>query len=158
MSVKTQGTQLYIIDPEATGGPEVLVIECATSIDGISAGRDQIEVTCLEDQARSYEPGLATPGSATVAINTDPQNPSHVRLHELFVSGTKFDMAIGWADGTAAPTLDTNDEFVLPTTRTFLVALQSYVSDYPFNFAQNAVVASSVTFQLSGFPTLYPKA
>lgn len=158
MSVKTQGTQLYIIDPDASGGPAVLTIECATTIDGITAARDQIETTCLESQARSYEAGLAAPGAMSVTINYDPENESHVRLHELYTAGTKFDAAIGWSDGTAAPTIDTSNDFVLPTTRTFLVMLDSFVQDFPFSFALNTVVTSALSIQLSGFPTIFPKA
>lgn len=157
MAIKTQGTQLYIIDPDATGGPEVLVIECATSIDGVGGSREQIETTCLEDIARTYEAGLVTPESVTVNINADPTSPSHVRLHELYVAGAKFDMAIAWGDGTAAPTLDTAGDFDLPDTRSFIVASDTYVSNFPFNFALNSVVTSAVTFQLSGFPVWFTK-
>lgn len=157
MAIKTQGTQVYIIDPTASGGPQILNIGCATSLTGLSASRDQLDTTCLEDQARTFEPGLANPGNGSLSINYDPTNASHVRLHELFVAGTKFDMAVGWSDGTVAPTLDSANEFDLPTTRTWLVGLDTFVSDFPFDFSQNAVVTSGVTLQLSGFPTVYPK-
>lgn len=158
MAIKTQGTQLYFIDPEATGGPEVLVVECATSIDGISAAREQIDITCLEDQARAYTAGLATPGTMTLSINADGANESHIRLHELYTSGVKFDVAIGWSDGTSAPDIDSAGDFDLPVDRSFLVMLDTYIADFPFSFAQNTVVTSSLTLQLSGFPTWFPKA
>lgn len=158
MAVKTQGTQLYIIDPDPTAGPEVLVIECATSIDGVGGSREQIETTCLEDIARSYEAGLVTPETVTVSINADPSSPSHIRLHELYAAGTKFDMAIAWGDGTAAPTLDTAGDFNFPTTRSYILAEEAYVSNFPFNFALNSVVTSAVTFQLSGLPVWFAKA
>lgn len=158
MAVKTLGTQLFVIDPDATGGADVLTVECATSIDGIGAARDQIETTCLEDPARTYEAGLPTPGTMTVVINYDPSNESHVRLHELYTAGTKFEAAIGWGDGTATPTVDSAGLFDLPTTRTFIVLNDTFISDFPFTFNLNAVVTSSVTFQLSGFPTVFPKA
>lgn len=158
MAIKTQFTNVYFIDPEASGGPEIIAIECATSVDGISGARDQIETTCLESPARTYEAGLITPGTMTVAINADPSNPSHVRLHQLYEAGTKFDIALGWSDGSDAPTLDSSDQFDLPSTRTFLLMEQAYVSDFPFNFALNAVVTSSMTFQLSGLSTWIAKA
>lgn len=157
MAIKTQGTQLYIIDPGASGDAEILVVECATSVDGVGGAREQIETTCLEDIARQYEAGLVTPETVTVTINFDPRNESHVRLHELYREGIKFDMAIAWGDGTDAPTLASDGTFDFPTSRTFIEALQTYVSNLPFNFALNSVVTSSMTFQLSGFPTLYPK-
>jgi hypothetical protein len=157
MSVKTQGTQLYVLDVGTSASPEVLAIQCSTSIDGIGAARDQIETTCLESDARTYDAGLPTPGTMTVAINYDPANASHVRLHELYVAGTKFEAAIGWGDGTSAPTVGSDGMLDLPTDRTFIVMNDTFVSDFPFSFALNAVVVSNVTFQLSGFPTVYPK-
>jgi hypothetical protein len=41
------------------------------------------------------------------------------------------------------------DDFDLPATRTWFV-FQGYVADVPFTFAQNAVVASTVSIQRSG--------
>jgi hypothetical protein len=158
MAKKTQGTQLYIIDPEASGGAEVLTVQCAISISGIDGAREQIEITCLEDIARAYESGLITPGTMSVTIQPDSTNASHIRLHELYVSGTKFDAAIGWGNGTAAPTVDSADEFEFPNTRDFIEMKDTYVSNFPFNFELNAVVTAEVTFQLSGLPTGYPAA
>ena len=158
MAVKTQGTHVYIIDPGATGGPAILNIQCAISVEGIGGGRDQIDVTCLEDQARSFEAGLISPSTVTLNLSFDPKNASHVRLHELYETAAKFDMAIGFSDGTAAPTVGTDDMFDLPTSRSFLVVNDTYVADFPLSFAQNAVVTSGVTLQLSGLKTIYPKA
>lgn len=159
MAIKTQGTHLYIIDPDASAGEEILRIECGISLDGISAPRDQIETTCLEDFARQYESGMPTPGQMTVGLNFDPAKPSHLRLYELWRDGTKFDMAIAYSDGTAAPTLASDGaSFDFPTTRSYLELLNTYVADIPQNVALNAVVTANVSFQLSGFPTLYKKA
>lgn len=158
MAVSTIGTKVYIIDPEASGGPEILAVECAISVDGLGAPREQNDVTCLEDTARRFIAGLATPGSMAMTINADPANAaSHLRLHQMYVAATRFDMAIGWGDGSAAPTLDSNGEFDFPTDRTFIEMQDSYVSDYPFAFNLNTVVQSAITFQLSGFPELFPK-
>ncbi len=157
MAQTTIGTQIYIIDPDASGGPEVLAVQCAISIDGLGAPREQIDVTCLEDSARSFLGGLATPGALTVTINTDARSPSHLRLHELYVSGDVFDLAIGWGDGSAAPTIASDGGFEFPATRTFIEASDTYVSDYPFSFPLNGVINSALTFQLSGFPVIYPK-
>jgi len=153
MALKTQGTNLYAIDP---ADDSVIVVGCVTTITGISAARDQIETTCLEAQARSYEAGMLTPGAANFGINVDPSDPSHVRLHELYVSGDTLKWTVGLADGTAAPTV-TAGEFVLPTTRSW-ISFEGYISDFPFDFALSAVVASTVALQVSGFPVLTPKA
>lgn len=153
MAKKTQGTELWFIDPS---GDIVTKVGCVTSITGLTAARDQIETTCLEDQARSYEAGLATPGQAQFGLNFDPTDASHVRLHELYVLGENVSFALGWSDGTAAPTGDSST-FVLPDTRTW-ITFDGFISDLPFDFSQNAVVTSTVSVQVSGFPELTPKA
>lgn len=152
MAKKTQGTELWFIDPT---GDALTKVGCVTSITGLTAARDQIETTCLEDQARSYEAGLATPGQAQFGINFDPSDASHVRLHELYVAGETLEFALGWSDGVAPPTTDTSD-FVLPSTRSW-IRFGGFIADLPFDFSQNAVVASTVSVQVSGFPTLTPK-
>lgn len=152
MAVKTQGTELWFIDPT---GDILTKIGCVTSVTGLTAARDQIETTCLEDQARSYVAGLATPGQAQFGINFDPADGSHVRLHELYVAGTDLSFALGWSDGTSPPTNDSS-LFVLPATRSW-IEFAGFISDLPFDFSQNAVVASTVSVQVSGFPILTPK-
>lgn len=153
MAIKTQGTEMYAVDP-ANGS--LLTIDCVTSIDGLDSSIDQIETTCLAGMARTYEAGLATPGAATFGINTDPRQPSHLRLHQLKVAGTSLSWAIGWSDGTGiAPTVE-DGVLVLPETRTWIV-FEGYMNAYPFAFAQNAVVQSSVGIQISGDPVLIPK-
>lgn len=154
MALKTQGTMLYTIDPE---DDTLLVVGCVISIDGVDTTLDQIETTCLDASARTYVAGLATPGTASFQINFDPADDSHVRLHELKVAGTELEWAIGLSDGTAPPTVDTDGEFVLPTTRSW-IAFDGFMNSYPFAFALNAVVTSNVGIQISGEPTVTPKA
>jgi len=151
MAKKTQGTEMWFIDPS---GDVVTKIGCVTNISGLTAARDQIETTCLEDQARSYEAGLATPGAAQFGINFDPSDASHVRLHALYVAGTVLEFAIGWSDGIVAPTNDSS-LWTLGATRSW-ITFGGFISDCPFDFAQNAVVASTVSVQVSGFPLLTP--
>lgn len=153
MAVRTQGTELWFIDPDTDLPTKV---GCVTTLSGLTAARDQIETTCLDSAARTYEPGMATPGAAQFTINFDPTDASHVRLHELYVSGTTLDWALGWSDGVVPPTSDTSG-FVFPSTRTW-IAFEGYISDLPFDFQLNAVVASTVSVQVSDFPTLVPRS
>ena len=153
MAVKTHGTQLYFIDPE---GGDVVTVGCVTTITGLTAARDQIETTCLDSTARTYVAGMATPGAAQFTINFDPDDASHVRLHELYVEGTELDWALGWSDGTAAPTSDST-AFTLGSTRSW-ITFSGFISDLPFDFALNSVVTSNVSIQVSGFPVLTPAA
>lgn len=152
MAIKTQGTSLYALDPE---DGTVLEVGCITSLDGISSPKDQVEVTCLQDNARSYVAGLETPGTATFTIYTDTSDDSHVRLHELYKLGENMRFAVGWSDGTEAPTAAT-DDFTLPDTRSW-ITFEGYLSDYPFSFATNSVVSSDISVQISGEVSMIAK-
>ncbi|WP_375591601.1 phage tail tube protein [Chitiniphilus eburneus] len=148
MSVLTKGTKIYFIDPDTNA---VVAVECATAFNPGGAPADQIEDTCLESLERTYKPGLRTPGQASLAINADPTNASHVRLHELSEDNPQptLKWAVGWPDGTAAPTVDSDGDFVLPTSRTWFT-FAGYVSDFPFDFQLNAVVTTQISIQRSG--------
>lgn len=158
MAKSTIGTKVYIIDPEGSNGPQVLAVECAISIDGLGAPREQVDVTCLEDTARRFIAGLATPGALTVNINADFENESHIRLHQMYVARTVFDMAIGWGDGDSVPTIGSDGRLDFPADRTFIEARDTYVSDFPFTFNLNSVVQSAMSFQLSDLPTVFAKS
>ncbi len=158
MALKTQGSNLYMIDKDITGGPEVMEIGCTVSIDPAGATRDQLESTCLSSPARTYEPGLPTPQQLTFEINFDPADSSHKRVYDLWQSGEKFDMALAYSDGTAPPTLDTAGDFHLPSTRTYMVFHDCFIANVPQTLALNALVNAKVAVQLSGLPFLSPKS
>lgn len=155
--MKTQGTNLYTIDP-ANG--ELIVVGCPTSIDGIDTSIDQIETTCLSDLARTYEAGLATPGTATFGINVDPKDPSHVRLHQLKIQGVTLPWAVGWSEAPdVEPTIeqDSDGEYVfVPNPARSWLLFEGFMNSFPFSFAQNSSVASTVGIQVSGEPELIP--
>lgn len=67
--------------------------------------------------------------------------------------------AVGWSDGKdVLPTVNTKgDGFELPATRTWFT-FDGYVSDFPFNFALNAVVTTTVTIQRTGGSAWIKKA
>ncbi len=148
MSILAQGTNIYFIDP---ADDSIVAIECATAFSPGGSPADQIEDTCLESTTRSYKRGLRTPGQASLTINADPRNASHIRLHELSEDDTveSIKFAVGWSDGTVAPTADSSADFVLPTTRTWFT-FEGYIADFPFDFASNTVVTTAVSIQRSG--------
>ncbi len=154
MSILTQGTQIFALVPTVADPTELEVIEiqCATAFNPGGNPADQIEDTCLSDKVRKYLRGLRTPGQATLTLNADPRNASHVRLHQLSEDDDigNVSWVVGWSDGTAPPTLNVSgDDFQLPTTRTWFL-FDGYVSDFPFDFAANTVVVTSATIQRSG--------
>ena len=239
MSMLTQGTQVYVLAPTNANPTifEVLNIESVTAFSPGGSPADQIEDTSLEEtNSRSYLRGLRTPGQASLTINADPRNDSHLRLQQLSESSsnTPLKWAIGWSDGvgihpakaapgvstatvlaggigystaptltfsggggtgmagtatvaggivtgititaqgsgyTSAPTIAfggpgtgasakvnwPDPGFTLPATRTWFT-FQGYVSDFPFDFAGNAVVSTVAAIQRSGGSAWVPKA
>ncbi|MCK8687955.1 phage tail tube protein [Pseudomonas umsongensis] len=155
MSMLTQGTQIYALVPTAANPAvfEILEVECATAFNPGGNPADQIEVTCLSDKVRRYLRGLRTPGQASLTLNADSRNASHVRLHALSEDDSieNLSWAVGWSDGIGiAPTVNAEgDDFELPATRTWFI-FEGYVSDFPFDFAANAVVTTAATIQRSG--------
>ena len=103
MSILSQGTQIYALVPTAANlaAFEILEIECATAFSPGGNPADQIETTCLSESVRSYMRGLRTPGQASLTLNADPRNASHVRLHQLSEDDNieNIRWAVGWSDG-----------------------------------------------------------
>lgn len=162
MAILTQGSQVYMLAESATtpGTFEVFAIACATAFNPGGSPADQIETTCLEENDRSYMPGLRTPGQASLTVNFDPSEPSHVRMFELSQMNPSPTMkwALGLSDGTAAPTVAVaGDDFELPATRTWFT-FEGYLSDVPLDLAANSVVTSAAAIQRSGGAALIPKA
>ena len=155
--MKTQGTNLYAIDP--TNGA-LITVGCPTSIDGIDTSIEQLETTCLSSSARTYEAGLATPGSASFGINIDPKDPSHLRLHQLKTAGVSLKWAVGWSESpNTAPSTATDSDgvkYFVPDQSRSWIFFDGYMNSFPFSFALNASVTSTVGIQVSGEPELVP--
>lgn len=149
-SIKTQGTKLFFVNP---ADDTIHGVDCMTSFNPGGAPADQLEDTCMEDTSgvRSYKPGLRTPGQGSLVLNADPTNASHLLLFQLSQGDVKnLQWALGWSDGVAAPTsVDTSGDFILPSSRTWYT-FEGYVADFPFDFALNALVTSTVPIQRSG--------
>jgi len=155
--MRTAGTELYFLDPDDCS---VVQVGCPTSITGLDSTIDQLETTCLESTARTYEAGLATPGTATFTLNIDPQDASHKRLLELKSAGLSTKWVIGFPDaiGTApSGAADSDGEcvFTLPSNRTWL-EFDGFVNSYAFDFSMNALITATVGIQVSGDPVLTP--
>jgi hypothetical protein len=148
MSKLSQGTQVYFLDPDSD---TVVKVEAVTAFTPGGAPADQIEDIDLEATIRKYKKGLRTPGQAALTVNADPELASHIRLYELSVEDDDRDIqwAIGWSDGVDVPPTVTASNLVLPTTRTWY-NFDGYVSDFPFDFASNALVSTAATIQRSG--------
>lgn len=154
MSVKTQGTKLWFINPTVT--PETATdfqtLTCPTGITGLSGAADQIDVTCLDATTdRAYVSGLSNPGQVSVPFIFKPGEASQQGLFALKTSGAIIPWLVGLSDGTASPTV-VADAFVVPTART-TVGFSAYVADVSLDIASNEVVRGTLTLQRSGAVT-----
>lgn len=152
MAKLTQGTALYFQKDATT----VIKVGRPTAISGISAAREPVETTDLESTARTYEAGIATPGTAQFTLQFDPADTSHKDLHDKYKAGAKLLWALGLSDGTAAPT-SVAGSFTLPPARSW-ITFAGIVTDISFDFSINNVITAQVSVQVSGFPELAPKA
>lgn len=157
MSIKSQGTTLYFVDATQSS-PAVVTMKCPTGISGMGGARDQIDDTCLANTAdKTFVGGLGNPGQVSVPFILSPTDASHKDLFDLKDAGTTLEWCVGLSDGTNAATLDSNDSFVAPTSRSSII-FNGYVSDVNIDVAGNDVVRGTLTIQRSGAVTLTPKS
>lgn len=156
MSVKTQGSALFIADTLSSSVAAVLKMACPTGITGLGAGAaTQINDTCLDDlEDESFMPGLGSPGTMTVPFVLKPAEASHQTLFDMKAAKERFSMMVCLSDGTSPPTLDSNDALEAPAGRTSF-GFQAYVADVAIDIATNEVVRGTLTLQRSGPVTPY---
>src|SRR5690606_19370792 len=155
--MRTAGTELFFLDPDDCS---VVQVGCPTSITGLDSTVDQLETTCLESTARTYEAGLATPGTATLTLNLDPQAASHIRLQELKAAGTSPKWVIGFPDAigtapSAAARSDGDCDFTLPSNRMWL-EFAGFANSYADDLSLYATIAAIAGVQVSGDPVIPP--
>lgn len=104
-TVKTQGTELYLVDRTVTSSdPDLIKMACPTGVQGLGGAKDQIETTCLDTVGdKEYAGGLGNPGVVTVPFNLIPREYSHQILLELKRSGPILDWIACLSEGTSAP-------------------------------------------------------
>lgn len=150
--ILTKGTQLYILDPRpAPYGDVITKLDCPKSITGLGLSTPQIDTTCLDSDAMEFVPGMPNPGAATIGLDFDTAKDSHMLIEDLNKDQVIAQFALGLSDGVGiAPTgVDSQGDFVLPATRTWVV-FQGYIADLPLDFAINSTVQSNFTLQQTG--------
>ena len=160
MSMLTKGTQLYILDPRTTPfGTAITKLECPKTITGLSLSTPQIDTTCLDSEAMEFQPGMPSPGAATVGLDFDTAKSSHMLIEDLSKNQITAQFALGLSDGKDIPPtgVDSQGDFILPATRTWIV-FTGYIADLPFDFAINSTVQSNFTVQASGRREIIPKS
>lgn len=150
MSVRTQGTELFFVDTVSSSVAELVKVTCPTGVSGLGGARDQIESTCLDATGdKSFMAGLGNPGQVSVPFNLDPTAVSHQRLFDLKADGSVLAWIACLSDGTADPTLDTDDTIIVPASRSSF-QFSAYVADVNIDIATNEIVRGTLTLQRSG--------
>jgi len=149
MGIKTQGTHLFLRN-RTSSGQTALKMKAPTGIQGLGGPREQIDSTDLDElEARQYDAGLGVPGQVSVLFNYDPRSSSHQLLFDLKEAGTTEQWLAGLSDGNAAPTFDSNGDFLPMTTRSGFI-FDAYVADVNIDISTNAIVQGTMTLQRSG--------
>lgn len=151
-TLRTQGTELFTVDALSSSVAVVLKFACPTGITGLGGAADQLEDTCLDALVdKTYKRGLGNPGQVSVPFNFIPSNGSHQILFDLKEAGDVLPWMICLSDGTAIPTLDSEDQLVAPASplRTSL-GFQAYIADINIDIATNEIVRGTLTLQRSG--------
>lgn len=128
----TQGTDFRISDDGVT----YTSFGCVESWSLDTAGRNEIDTTCLLDSAKSFKYGLKDNGTVTCEMFYAPAGEGQVLLEASYSSDTPFYFEIEYSDTGG-------------TTGT-IKSFQGYVTTYSQNGAKDDVVRQSVSIKLSG--------
>jgi hypothetical protein len=149
MELKTQGTHLFLLDPDAEV-PVVLKFKCPTGITGVTTGaRSRIDTTCLDaTDDMTYASGLGDPGTVSVPFILDSEDNTHQQSFELKKDSRNLQWMVGFSDGVASPTV-ASGSLVAPTDRSS-IAFTAYIADVDIDISTNEMVRGTLTLQRSG--------
>ena len=128
----TQGTDFRISDDDVT----YVSFGCVESWDLSTAGRNEIDTTCLLDTSKTFKFGLKDNGTVTCEMFYAPDGAGQVLLEASYASSTPYYFEIEYSDNAG-------------TTGT-IKSFQGYVTNYSQNGAKDDVVKQSVSIKLSG--------
>lgn len=145
-TVLTQGTELFFIDDLTSSNPQIVKMNCPTGITGLGGGTAaQIDTTCLDNlEGQSSVPGLNQTSSLSIPFNFKPVRISHRTLFDMKRAKRNFRWMVCLSDGSAAPTLDSNLQFVAPEGRTS-IEFDAYVDTVLLDVATNEIVRGTMT-------------
>ena len=109
--IKSQGTKIYALIAGA-----IVRFTCYNAIDLGSDSTSKIDVTCLDDDEKSYEKGMVDPGEGSLTVQLDDENTSHAKALSLAETGEEVEWFVGSKGDSAEPTV-TGSTVTLPETR-----------------------------------------
>lgn len=153
MALRTQGTELFFINPLGSD-PLIVKLHCPTGISGLGGAADQIDVSCLEDLVdKSFLSGLGNPGQVSVPFVLDPDDASHQLLFALKDSRAVVSWLVALSDGTTDATAIGSDDVIEPPSGRSSLGFMAYLADVAIDIAGNEVVRGTLTLQRSGIVT-----
>lgn len=103
--LRTQGTELYMLDPNAAPGQEIVKIGNITGFGDFGKQANDIPTTNLDSTAVEKISGLPDNGDLGLTVNVDPKSEAHKILESLAGTAARRSFVIGYSDGIgAAPT------------------------------------------------------
>lgn len=152
---KTEGTEMWFYDPENSSDGAVK-LGCVTNIDGLGGARSQIDTSCFSDTDDTFVAGRGSPGQVTVDLNysESDDNDYHTKLEALRDAGDTVVWAIGFSNGTSAPTVASEDTLEFDSNRSGRV-FSGYIADVAFTIADNDIIRTSLSIQRSGTVTRF---
>jgi hypothetical protein len=153
--VRTQGTELFLLDTVRHSTPTRVKMACPTGITGMGGAKDQIDSSCLDTTGdKEFEGGLGNPGPVNVPFNMIPREQSHQILFDLKEDGSVLKWMACLSEGNDVPTV-AGSNLVAPTDRTSF-AFSAYVADVNIDIANNEIVRGTLTLQRSGPVVMTP--
>lgn len=154
--MKSQGTQVYLLDVDASPD-EVVKVGNVVGVPEVGGEAGDIDITNFDALVyKEFLSGLIDPGSGEIMVNYSAEDDSHETLRSKQAGDPQW-FAIGFRDGVNIPPTSSAGEFVLPTTRTWLV-FQATVRSAKFQFPKDAVVGETFGLRLTGEPVLTRKS
>ena len=148
-TLKTQGTEIYILDA-TNSGSEVEKIGQITGFSGVGGQAGEIDVTDMDSTAREFVAGLKDNGTVSINVNWDPTDASHVTLDSL-VGGANKRFIIGCSEASTDPSYTST--FTIPTDRTTLDFNGSVLS-FQKDAETDNVWRGTLTIRVSGAITI----
>lgn len=119
MTIKTQGTRVFIYDSADTGN-EVTEVIGVTDLGSFSSSKTSIPTTHLGSTQVDKVSGLTDNGTTSMAFNVDDTDAGQIKMRSLDTAGTQFRIFVCYSNGTEIPSY--SGSLTVPTDRSYVDA------------------------------------
>lgn len=146
--LRSQGTEVFVVNPTDTG-KEIIKVANVTNIGEYGYQAGDLITTNLDSRAVEKLSALPDGGDLSLTVNVKAGDAGHEWLEANAGTAPRYQVIIGYSDGTAPPTY-TGSAPVIPTTRTFRSFNASLKSFRIQGVSPDSVISAAVTFGVSG--------